>query len=171
MYLKGRIWKTIGYLPSLHPPSIALCLEEQTPIELTHSCSSLFLHYKHLSFLKCQEPRTIPEINIVSLYVIFKGSFRVPFPMIAGYFHISCHFKVKNLQGQSHHLSSTGFPDTQSCSEMASGLLHNKDLAPWHCFFLDLCWESFKGGFPATFSGLLFRGRVFKRKKKNYLCI
>lgn len=159
MYLKRQNLKD-HRLSSLLPPSpfIALCLEEQIPIELKHSCSSLFLHYKHLSFLKCQEPRTIPEINIVSLYVIFKGALRVSFPMIAGYFHISCHFKVKDLQGQSHHLSSSGFPDTQGCSEMASGLLHNKDLAPWHCFSLDLCLQR---GLSCNLFRAAFQGQGF----------
>lgn len=61
------------YRLSPRTPFIALCLEKQIPVELKHSCSSLFLHYKHLRFLKCQEPRTIPEINIVSLYVISRS--------------------------------------------------------------------------------------------------
>lgn len=85
--------------------------------------------------------------------------------MITGYFHIGCHFKVKNLQGQSHHLSWTGFPDTLSRSEPASGPLHNKDLGPWHCLRLDLYWESFKAGFTATIAAMLYRGRICKRKQ------
>lgn len=168
MHLKGRIWKGIDYILFFFLPFITLCAEER-PFELTHLPSFFFLHHTYLSFLKYQKPRTVSEIKIVSLYVIFKRLLEYPSPMITGYFHIGCHFKVKNLQGQSHHLSSARFPDTQSCSEMASSLLHNKDLAPWHCLFLDRCWESFKRGFTVTISGLLFRGKVFKRKK--LLCI
>lgn len=116
---------------------------------------------RHFSSLQTSKLSYVPEIKTVSFYAIITGLLEYLPSMIMGYFHTGCHCKVKNLQGQSHHLSSTRFPDTQSCSEMASGFMHNKDLAPCHCLSLDLCWESFKRGFTKTIARLLFRGRAF----------
>ena len=176
MHLKGRIQKEIDYLFSFSFLSffffllfIALCVGEQYPLNWNIFLLSYFFITNSLAFLNIKRVQTYTWNKNCFPLCNFQGAFlEYLSPMIIGYFHIRCHFKVKNVQGQSHHLSSTGFPDTRSCSEMASGLLHNKDLAPCHCLFLDLSWESFKRLFPATISGLLLRGRVFKRKKIIY---